>query len=315
MANRPPTFFPPDSCLSSVTDLYELTMAAAYFENRMEGLATFELWVRDLPLRRSYLIACGLEDCVKYLADLSFTGDTIKYLRGLENFRRIGAEFFRHLRRLKFTGDLWAAPEGTVIFAGEPILRVTAPIIEAQLVETFLLSVINYQTTVATKASRVVRAANYGGVERVVSDFGLRRAHGPAAGISAARAAFIGGCAGTSNVYAGRRYGIPVHGTAAHSWIMAFDTEIESFRKYTRLFSRHDIPAHRHVRPEERRAERGDNRAVAQGRAHRQRRPRGGRQNGPRHPGQRRAEDRADCGQRRFERAQDSQTARGRRAD
>jgi len=236
MAKKPAAILPPDRYLPAVTDLYELTMAAAYFENRMDYTATFELWVRNLPPRRSYLVACGLEDAVNYLADLSFTSDVTAYLRRLENFKHVGDDFFKFLGRLKFTGDLWAIPEGTVVFAGEPLLRVTAPIIEAQIVETTLLSIINYQTTVATKASRIVQAANHGGVERPVSDFGLRRAHGPGAGVSAARASFVGGCAGTSNVYAGWRYGIPVHGTAAHSWVMAFDTELESFQKYYEVF-------------------------------------------------------------------------------
>jgi nicotinate phosphoribosyltransferase len=236
MAKKPAAILPPDRYLPAVTDLYELTMAAAYFENRMDYTATFELWVRNLPPRRSYLIACGLEDAVNYLADLSFHSDVIRYLRKLENFKHVSEDFFKFLSNLKFTGDLWAVPEGTIVFAGEPLLRVTAPIIEAQIVETTLLSIINYQTTVATKASRIVRAANQGGVERPVSDFGLRRAHGPGAGVSAARASFIGGCAGTSNVYAGWRYNIPVHGTAAHSWIMAFDTELESFQKYYKVF-------------------------------------------------------------------------------
>jgi nicotinate phosphoribosyltransferase len=236
MAKKPDTVLPPDRYLPAVTDLYELTMAAAYFENRVDYTATFELWVRSLPPRRSYLLACGLEDAVKYLSDLSFTPDVVHYLRALENFKHVGDKFFRFLRRLKFTGDLWAVPEGTVVFAGEPLIRITAPIIEAQIVESALLSIINYQTTVATKASRIVQAANAGGVERPVSEFGLRRAHGPGAGVSAARASFIGGCAGTSDVYAGWRYGIPVHGTAAHSWVMAFDTELESFRKYYKVF-------------------------------------------------------------------------------
>ena len=236
MPGEPQTFFPPDEYLPAVIDLYELTMAAGYFENAIDYSATFELWVRNLPPQRSYLIACGLEDCVRYLSDLSFSKDTVEYLRAQEVFKHVSDAFFDYLRRMKFTGDMWAIPEGTVVFAGEPLIRITAPIIEAQLVETFLLSVINYQTTVATKASRVVDAAHMGGVERPVVDFGLRRAHGPGAGISAARASFIGGCAGTSNVYAGYRHGIPIYGTAAHSWTMAFDSELESFEKYYKTF-------------------------------------------------------------------------------
>lgn len=236
MTKKTSTILPPDKYLPAITDLYEITMAAAYLENRMDQSATFELWVRNLPSHRSYLIAAGLEDALAYLSDLSFPPDIVRYLRKHPVFKHVSDKFFSHLAKLKFTGDIWAAPEGAVVFAGEPLLRVTAPIIQAQIVETALLSIINYQTTVATKASRVVQAANYGGVERIVTDFGLRRAHGPAAGVSAARAAFIGGCAGTSNVYAGFRYAIPLHGTAAHSWVMAFDTELESFQKYYALY-------------------------------------------------------------------------------
>lgn len=236
MSEKPASLFPRDEHLPSVTDLYQLTMAAGYFENRMDYTATFELWVRNLPSRRSYLVACGLEDAVHYLSDLSFPDDVVQYLRGQEVFGQVSDAFFDCLRRLKFTGEMWAVPEGTVVFAGEPLIRVTAPILQAQLVETFLLSLINYATTVATKASRVVQAASHGGVERPVVDFGLRRAHGPAAGIAAARASFIGGCAGTSNVYAGWRCGIPIYGTAAHSWTMAFEDELESFEKYYKIF-------------------------------------------------------------------------------
>ena len=236
MFEKPPSFFPRDDYLPLITDLYELTMAAGYFENAMDYVATFELWVRDLPPHRSYLIACGLEDAVRYLSDLSFPENALEYLRAQDVFKHVGGGFFDYLRGMRFTGDVWAIPEGTVVFAGEPLIRVRAPIIEAQFVETFLLSIINYQTTVATKASRVVLAAEHDGVERPVVDFGLRRAHGPGAGISAARASFIGGCAGTSNVYAGYRYGLPIYGTAAHSWTMAFDGELESFEKYYRTF-------------------------------------------------------------------------------
>jgi nicotinate phosphoribosyltransferase len=236
MPKKSSTILPPDRYLPAVTDLYEVTMAAAYFENRMEQTATFELWVRNLPPHRSYLIASGLEDALKYLSNLSFPADVVRYLKTLDNFKHVSPDFFKYLRNLKFTGDVWAIPEGTVVFAGEPLIRVTAPIIQAQIVETTVMSIVNYQTTVATKASRIVQAASHGGVERPVTDFGLRRAHGPGAGCSAARASFVGGCARTSNVYAGFRYAIPVHGTAAHSWIMAFDTELESFQKYYELF-------------------------------------------------------------------------------
>ena len=233
---KPQTLFPEDKYSASITDLYELTMAAGFFDSGRDSRATFELWVRDLPRKRSYLICCGMADAIDYLSGVRFEPEVIDFIRKHEYFRHVSAGFFDYLADFRFTGDAWAIPEGRVVFAGEPVIRISAPLIEAQIVETFLLSVFNYQMTVATKASRVVAAAESGGVKRPVIDFGLRRSHGPAAGIIAARAAFIGGCAATSNVYAGRRYGIPTRGTAAHSWTMAFDTEIESFREYHRTF-------------------------------------------------------------------------------
>ncbi len=233
---KPQTLFPEDKYAAVVTDLYELTMAAAYFETGQDYHATFELWTRNLPQKRSCLVCCGLADAVDYLSNMHFTPDAIDYIRRHESFKHVSNRFFDYLAKFRFTGDAWAIPEGRVVFAGEPFIRVSGPIIEAQIVETFLLSIFNYQTSIATKASRVVAAAGYGGVNRPVVDFGLRRSHGPGAGIHAARAGFIGGCAGTSNVYAGYRYGIPTYGTAAHSWTMAFDTEMESFREYHRIF-------------------------------------------------------------------------------
>ena len=233
---KPQTLFPEDKYAAVVTDLYELTMAAAYFETGQDYRATFELWTRNLPQKRSCLVCCGLADAVDYLSGMHFTPDAIDYIRRQESFKHVSDGFFDYLVNFRFTGDAWAIPEGRVVFAGEPFIRVSGPIIEAQIVETFLLSIFNYQTSIATKAARVVSAAGYGGVNRPVVDFGLRRAHGPGAGIHAARAGFIGGCAGTSNVYAGYRYDIPTYGTAAHSWTMAFDTEMESFREYYRIF-------------------------------------------------------------------------------
>jgi len=218
------------------TDLYELTMAAAYFELGLTARAAFELFVRELPPCRSYLLCAGLEQAVRYLENLRFTGDQIAYLRGLPVFGGIGDGFFEMLRELRFSGRLVAMPEGTVAFAGEPLLRVEAPIIEAQLVETFLLSMVSYQTLVATKAARVVEAARCDGRERAVVDFGSRRAHGPEAGVLAARASYIGGCAATSNVEAGFGMGIPVSGTEAHSFVMAFDSEEAAFEGYYRCF-------------------------------------------------------------------------------
>jgi nicotinate phosphoribosyltransferase len=214
------------------TDLYQLTMAAAYHDNERDERASFELFTRKLPEGRSYLIVAGLEQALDYLRRLSFSADEIEYLRGLSAFDHVSPEFFDYLRSLRFTGDVWAMPEGTVAFAGEPLLRVTAPLIEAQIVETYLLSTINFQTLIATKAARIVEAAQ----GRGIVEFGTRRAHGFSAGVYAARAAFIGGCVGTSNVETGRTFSLPVYGTAAHSFTMAFDREIDAFRAYFKVF-------------------------------------------------------------------------------
>ena len=208
-----------------LTDLYELTMAAAYFEHRAPTRATFELFVRQLPPERSYLVAAGLDSALGYLENLHFTDHDLAFLRGLETFRSVSDDFFRYLRDFRFTGEVYAVPEGTLIFGGEPILQVSAPIIEAQIVETYLLSVANFETLIASKAARVCSAA--GG--RPVWEFGTRRAHGPQAGVRAARAAYVGGCAGTSNVLAGYLYNVPVSGTAAHSFTQSYPSERESF--------------------------------------------------------------------------------------
>jgi nicotinate phosphoribosyltransferase len=215
-----------------LVDLYELTMAAGYFEHGMDFRATFELFVRSLPSERSYLVAAGVDDALDYLEHLRFTDDDIRYLRSLPAFRTVPGEFFDYLRTFRFKGDVAGVPEGTVVFAEEPILQVTAPIAEAQIVETYLLSVVNFETLIASKAARVVRAAQ----GRTVMEFGTRRAQGPEAGLRAARAAYLGGCDATSNTEAGRLYGIPVAGTAAHSWTQAFPTERESFEALLELF-------------------------------------------------------------------------------
>ncbi|MFN0107817.1 MAG: nicotinate phosphoribosyltransferase [Blastocatellia bacterium] len=214
------------------TDLYQLTMAAGYFVNGRNERSTFELFIRRLPENRSYLIVAGLEQALSYLRTLSFNPEEIEYLRRLPVFAQVPDEFFAYLSDFHFSGEVWALPEGTVAFPGEPLLRVTAPLIEAQIVETFLLSTINFQTMIASKASRVVQAAD----GRGVIEFGTRRAHGMAAGIYAARAAFIGGCIGTSNVEAGYLFGVPVYGTAAHSWTLAFEKEMDAFRAYHNVF-------------------------------------------------------------------------------
>jgi nicotinate phosphoribosyltransferase len=224
--------------LGLLTDLYELTMAAGYFAAGMaDKQATFELFIRDLPPTRNYLVAAGLEQALAYLVQLQFTGEDLDYLRGLEVFRHVPAGWYEALRELRFAGEVWAVPEGTAVFAEEPLLRVTAPIIEAQIVETCLLTSIAFQTAIASKSARVVTAAE----GRSVVDFGSRRAHGPQAGLLAARAAYVGGSTGTSNVLAARELGIPPVGTMAHSWVMAFEDEREAFAQYARVFPENAI--------------------------------------------------------------------------
>ncbi|MGH9654294.1 MAG: nicotinate phosphoribosyltransferase [Bryobacteraceae bacterium] len=220
------------------TDLYELTMGAGYFAaGKTNEISTFELSVRRLPPQRNFLIAAGLAQAVEYLLSLSFRREEIDYLRSLAQFRNASPEFFDFLAHLRFTGDLFALPEGTPVFAGEPVAIVRAPIVEAQLAETYLLSTFAFQTTVASKAARCVLAAE----ERPIVEFGSRRAHSPEAGILAGRAAFVGGCAGTSNTEAGRRFGIPVFGTAGHSWTMSFASEEASFRALQNLLGEETV--------------------------------------------------------------------------
>ena len=215
-----------------LTDLYQLTMSAGYVQSGFAARATFEVFVRQLPRNRNYLVAAGLEQALEFLEGFRFSAEDIAYLRGLAIFRHVEAEFFEYLSAFRFRGDVWAMPEGTIFFPGEPVLRVTAPIAEAQLVETGLLSILHLQTLIASKAARVITVA--GG--RPVIEFGSRRAHGIEAGVLAARAAFVGGCAGTSNAFAGRRFGIPVYGTQAHSWVMAHEDEGEAFASFLDVF-------------------------------------------------------------------------------
>jgi nicotinate phosphoribosyltransferase len=214
-----------------VTDLYELTMAAAYQASGIEHEATFELSVRHLPRERRFLVAAGLDDALAGLEDLRFTPDDLCYLAGLD---MLPARFLDCLADLRFTGDVWAVPEGEVVFAGEPLVRVTAPVIEAQIVETYLLNRIASQTMLASKAARVAIACG----DRRFVDFSARRDHGVDAAMAAARSAWIAGSAGTSLVAAGKRWGIPVSGTMAHSFVMAFDDERDAFRAYARCFPR-----------------------------------------------------------------------------
>ena len=216
-----------------LTDLYELTMAAGYFEaGKNSERAVFELTVRRLPPHRNFVLATGLPQVVDYLLNLSFSDDEIAYLRGLPQFKNVSPAFFDYLHTFRFTGDLFAVPEGTPLFAGEPMLTLRAPMIEAQIPETYLLAALSFQSLIATKAARSVEFA--GG--RAVVEFGTRRAHTPEAGVLGARAAYIGGCAGTSNTLAGFRYGIPVMGTAGHSWVMSFCGETAAFRQLQRVF-------------------------------------------------------------------------------
>jgi nicotinate phosphoribosyltransferase len=215
-----------------LTDLYELTMAAGYFESGKAGeKATFEFAIRRLPAHRNYIVIAGIPQIVDYLLNVSFTAEEIAYLRALPQFAQVSSAFFDYLRDFRFTGDLFAVPEGTVLFAGEPALAIRAPIIEAQIPETYLLSAVTFQTLIASKAARCATAA----AGRPVVEFGTRRAHTPEAGTLGARAAWLGGCAGTSNTLAGFRYGIPVMGTAAHSWVMSFPCETDAFRKLQRV--------------------------------------------------------------------------------
>src|SRR6202790_1332373 len=215
-----------------LTDLYQLTMAAGYFESgKAAEVATFELFFRHLPRYRNFVLAAGLEQVVEYLQNLHFEDQEIRYLQSLPQFQRVSPAFFDALRGLRFNGDLFAISEGTPIFAGEPFLTVRAPLIEAQIVETYLLATVGFQSLIATKAARMVEVA--GG--RAVVDFGTRRAHSPEAGVLAGRASYIGGCVGTSNTETGFRYGIPVFGTAAHSWVQAFPTEREAYEVLQKL--------------------------------------------------------------------------------
>jgi len=229
---KPRGLFVTASNASMLADLYELTMAAAYFENDIPGEAGFELFVRHLPKNFSYIIGAGLEQALDYILNLSFTDEQVQFLKQHPSFRHVSQEFFEYLRGFKFKGDVWAVPEGTVVFPGEPLVQVAGSIIEAQIVETYLLAMINFQTLIASKASRVVEAAK----GRDVVEFGSRRAHGPQAALLAARASYIGGCIGTSDLLAGYELGIPTYGTMAHSFIMTFDSEREAFMAYKKAF-------------------------------------------------------------------------------
>jgi len=216
--------------LTMLTDLYQLTMMQGYLVNGCRDKeAVFDVFFRELPFEGGYVLAAGLEQVVEYIENLTFGEEDLAYLRSLNLFTE---DFIEELRTFRFTGDIDAIPEGTPVFPFEPLIRVKGRIMETQLLETAMLNLVNFESLIATKASRVTTAAHGG----PVMEFGLRRAQGPDAGILGARASFIGGCQSTSNVLAGRRYGIPVSGTQAHSWIQCFPTELEAFRAYARTF-------------------------------------------------------------------------------
>src|SRR5262245_49137577 len=220
--------------LTLLTDLYQLTMAQAYFREQKLGQATFSLFIRSYPPDRGYFVSAGLQEVLDYLENLSFDSPALDYL---DSQRLFSDDFLHYLGDVRFTGTVWAIPEGRIFFTDEPILEVTAPIIEAQIIETFVINQIHLQTLIATKAARCVHAA--GG--RSVVDFALRRSHGTDAGMKVARTSYLTGFAGTSNVLAGSRYDIPIVGTMAHSFVMSFDSELDAFRAYAASFPNNAI--------------------------------------------------------------------------
>jgi nicotinate phosphoribosyltransferase len=215
--------------LALLTDLYQLTMAACYFDQGMTGEATFSLFIRKYPPDRGYFVAAGLAEALEYLKTLKFTPEALAYLESTGLFQ---APFLDYLAQVRFTGEVHALPEGSIFFKDEPILEVSGPILEAQLVETFIINAVSLQTMIATKASRSVYAAQ----GRPLIDFSLRRTQGTDAGLKVARASYLAGFQGTSNVLAGKLYGLPIFGTMAHSYITSFVREIEAFRVFSRVF-------------------------------------------------------------------------------
>ena len=215
--------------LTLLTDLYELTMMQGYFKNPTNQTVIFDMFYRTNPCGGAFAITAGLEQMIEYIENLKFTDEDIEYLRSLNIFEE---DFLEYLSNFRFTGDIYAIPEGTVVFPREPLVKVVAPIMEAQLVETAILNIINHQSLIATKAARVCYAAK----GDAIMEFGLRRAQGPDAGIFGARAAVIGGCAGTSCVLTGKMFDVPVLGTHAHSWIMSFPDEYTAFKRYAELY-------------------------------------------------------------------------------
>ncbi|MCR4752513.1 MAG: nicotinate phosphoribosyltransferase [Eubacterium sp.] len=218
-----------DRNLTMMTDLYELTMMQGYFKNPSDQTVVFDAFYRTNPCNGGYAICVGLEQIISYIRDLHFSPDNIEYLKSLNLFED---DFLEYLRGFHFTGDIYAVPEGTVVFPKEPLLKVVAPIMEAQLVEPAVLNFLNHQSLIATRAARVAQSAR----GDAVLEFGLRRAQGADAANLGARAAVIGGCTGTSNVLTGELFGVPVKGTHAHSWIMSFPDELTAFRTYARQY-------------------------------------------------------------------------------
>ena len=219
--------------LTLLTDFYELTMMQAYHHHQSttgrKQVAVFDMFYRENPCGNGYAVTAGLAQVIDYINSLTFTGEDIAYLRSNGTFNE---SFLEYLKNFRFSGNINAVPEGTVVFPGEPLLQIVAPLMEAQLIETAVLNIINHQSLIATKAARVCWAAQ----GDPVLEFGLRRAQGPDAGLYGARAAMIGGCAATSNVLAGQMFDVPIRGTHAHSWIMCFDTELEAFEYYAELY-------------------------------------------------------------------------------
>ena len=216
--------------MTMLCDFYELTMAGGYFKNNMHRRnAYFDVFFRSVPDGGGFAIAAGLEEIVKYIQNLHFSYEDIEYLRSKKIFDE---EFLKYLENFRFTGDIYAVPEGTPVFPYEPIITVRAPAIEAQLIETFLLLQVNHQSLIATKANRIVRAAQ----GRAVLEFGSRRAQGADGAVIGARAAYIGGCAGTACTLTDELYGVPAGGTMAHSWVQMFNSEYEAFEAYCKLY-------------------------------------------------------------------------------
>lgn len=220
--------------LELVTDLYEFTMSNGYFVKQRDEIAYFDIFFRKVPDKGGYAIAAGLHEVIDYVKNLSFDEDDISYLRGLNIFSE---EYLSYLLNFKFTGDIWAIPEGTVVFPREPLITVRANIVEAQILETAMLLFINHESLIATKTSRIVRAAK----GRPIMEFGARRAHGVSAAVYGARAAIIGGAVGTSCVLTAKEFGVPASGTMAHSWVQSFASEYEAFKAYAEIYPKSSL--------------------------------------------------------------------------